>query len=153
MFVAGAGSGLARPVPSRWAGAGASVVLNDIDTVGIEASALLIKRDGGIATVVTGDVCVAADVVRVMQSAVGVYGGIDIMHANADIGRYELLEQMAEPEMDCLLTVDSKGLPRGAKHAVPHLPARGGGSLIFTSSVQATHPALGCVVHAEPKPA
>jgi NAD(P)-dependent dehydrogenase (short-subunit alcohol dehydrogenase family) len=149
--VTGAAAGLGRGSALSLAAAGASVVLNDIDPVGLETTLSLIEKDGGRAIVVTGDVSVTAHVTRMMQAAVEAYGGIDIVHANAGIGQYQMLEEISEQDMDRLLAVNLKGALLCAQHSLPHLRKRGGGSLIFTSSVQATHSLPGCVVYAATK--
>jgi NAD(P)-dependent dehydrogenase (short-subunit alcohol dehydrogenase family) len=149
--VTGAGAGLGRASALSLAAAGASVVINDIDPAGLEMTAALVAEAGGVATACLGDVSDVADVVSLMQSAVEAYGGIDIVHANAGVGRYELLEQMTEADMDRVIAVDLKGVLLCAQQSVPHLRKRGGGSLIFTSSVQATHSLTGCVVYAAAK--
>jgi NAD(P)-dependent dehydrogenase (short-subunit alcohol dehydrogenase family) len=149
--VTGAGAGLGRASALALAGAGASVVINDIDPAGLEVTARLVSEIGGVSTTCVGDVSKAADVINLMQSAVAAYGGIDVVHANAGVGLYELLEQMTEADMDRVIAVDLKGVLLCAQHALPHLRRRGGGSLIFTSSVQATHSLTGCVVYAATK--
>ena len=149
--VTGAGAGLGRASALALAEAGASVVINDVDPAGLEVTAELIRQSGGVATPYAGDVSKSGDVMNLMQAGVEAHGGIDIVHANAGVGLYELLEQMTEADMDRLIAVDLKGVLLTAQHALPHLRRRGGGSLIFTSSVQATHSLTGCVVYAATK--
>ncbi len=149
--VTGAGAGLGRASALALAEAGASVVINDVDPAGLEVTAELIRQAGGVATPCAGDVSKSGDVMNLMLAGVEAHGGIDIVHANAGVGLYELLEQMTEAAMDRLIAVDLKGVLLTAQHALPHLRRRGGGSLIFTSSVQATHSLTGCVVYAATK--
>ena len=73
------------------------------------------------------------------------------MHANAGVGRYEAMESMSEDAIDLVLSVDLKGALLCAKYAIAAMRARGGGSIIITSSVQATHSLPGCVVYAAAK--
>jgi NAD(P)-dependent dehydrogenase (short-subunit alcohol dehydrogenase family) len=149
--VTGAAAGLGRASAVALAAAGAAVVINDIDAAGLATTGALVEKAGGLVTVAAGDVSVSGDVTKLMQTAVDAYGGLDIVHANAGIGRYEALEQMAEADMDRLIAVDLKGVLLCAKYAIPHLRQRGGGSLIFTSSCQATISLPGCVVYAATK--
>ena len=79
------------------------------------------------------------------------YGGLDIVHANAGVERYEALETMADVDLELLLDVDLKGVLLCFREAIPELRKRGGGVLLATSSVQATHSLPGCVVYAAAK--
>ena len=86
-----------------------------------------------------------------IQRAVDTYGGLDVLHANAGVERYVDLEVMTEEDMDLLLDVDLKGVLLCAQYSIAPMRARGGGSMIFTSSVQASHSLPGCVVYAAAK--
>jgi NAD(P)-dependent dehydrogenase (short-subunit alcohol dehydrogenase family) len=150
-IVTGAGSGIGRGSAIALAGAGASVVVNDIDTAAAGETVARITAAGGAATVDGGDVSRVPDVKAMIRRAVDVYGGLDVLHANAGVERYVDLEQMTEEDMDLLLDVDLKGVLLCAQYSIAPMRARGGGSMIFTSSVQASHSLPGCVVYAAAK--
>jgi NAD(P)-dependent dehydrogenase (short-subunit alcohol dehydrogenase family) len=149
--VTGAGSGLGRGSALALARAGASVVMNDVDAGGLRESEAAILAAGGIAVAQVGDVRRTADVVALVARAVTEFGGLDVMHANAGVERYVELEHTDEEDMDLLLDVDLKGALLCAQHAISAMRRRGGGSIVFTSSVQATHSLPGCVVYAAAK--
>jgi NAD(P)-dependent dehydrogenase (short-subunit alcohol dehydrogenase family) len=148
--VTGAGSGLGRASAVALAEAGAQVVLNDVDPAGAEVTREQLP-DEKCGAVLAGDVSSLADVRALMDFAVATFGGLDVLHANAGVERYEALETMAEPDLDRLIAVDLKGVLLCAQQAIAPMRARGGGSIIFTSSVQATHSLPGCVVYAAAK--
>jgi NAD(P)-dependent dehydrogenase (short-subunit alcohol dehydrogenase family) len=150
-IVTGAGSGLGRASALALAAAGAAVVVNDVDEAGAAETQRQVGEAGGTASVELGDVSVPADVRRLVAAAEERYGGLDVMHANAGVERYENLETFAEVDLDLLLDVDLKGALLCAQAAIPALRRRGGGSIIFTSSVQASHSLPGCVVYAAAK--
>jgi NAD(P)-dependent dehydrogenase (short-subunit alcohol dehydrogenase family) len=150
-IVTGAASGLGRGSAIALAAAGARIVLNDLDGVGLQHTRDAIDAQGGEARAVVGDVSKSADVEELVARAVSEFGGLDIMHANAGVGRYMDLETMPEADLDLVLSVDLKGVLLCAKYAIPALRARGGGNIIFTSSVQASHSLRGCVVYAATK--
>ena len=83
--------------------------------------------------------------------AVSEFGGLDVMHANAGVEHYVNLEEMAKADMDRLVEVDLIGALLCAQYAIAPMKKRGGGSIIFTSSVQATHSLPACVVYAAAK--
>lgn len=150
-IVTGAGSGLGRGSALSLAEAGAKVVCNDVAQKGLDETVAQIAAAGGSALAVVGDVSRTADVKAMIAKAVGTYGGLDIVHANAGVERYESLETMADVDLELLLNVDLKGVLLCFREAIPELRKRGGGALIATSSVQATHSLPGCVVYAAAK--
>ncbi len=129
-LVTGAGSGLGRGSAIRLAAAGASVVINDVMAGGLEETARQIAEVGGKSTSFKGDVSKTADVKAMIALAEKTYGGLDILHANAGVERYENLEIMKDEDMEFLLDVDLKGVLICFREAIPALRKRGGGSLI-----------------------
>lgn len=84
----------------------------------------------------------AADVAdeRGLKSAIDVaatrFGGLQVMVNNAGIsGSPKPTDQVSEAEWDQVQAVNVKGVFFGTKHAIPHLRAAGGGSIINLSSI------------------
>jgi NAD(P)-dependent dehydrogenase (short-subunit alcohol dehydrogenase family) len=150
-LVTGAGSGLGRGSALALAAAGAAVVCNDVGSKGLDETIATIVKAGGRAVPALGDVSTTADVKAMIATATLHFGGLDIVHANAGVERYEPLETMSDADIDRLLAVDLKGVLLCFREAIPALRQRGGGALIATSSVQATHSLPGCVVYAAAK--
>ena len=73
------------------------------------------------------------------------------MFANAAVSVYELLEHQSEETIDLVLDTDLKGALFCAQLAIPELRRRGGGSIVFVSSVQAYVTLPGCVPYAAAK--
>lgn len=64
------------------------------------------------------------------------FGGLHIMVNNAGIsGTPKPTDQVTEEEWDRVQAVNVKGVFFGTKHAIPHLRAAGGGSIINLSSI------------------
>ena len=150
-IVTGAGSGIGRGSAISIAKAGAAVVVNDISEDDANDTTRVISEAGGVAKVHIGDVSKPEDVGCMVDLAVAEFGGLDVMHANAGVERYVNLEQMTKADMDRLVEVDLIGVLLCAQYAIAPMKKRGGGSIIFTSSVQATHSLPGCVVYAAAK--
>jgi NAD(P)-dependent dehydrogenase (short-subunit alcohol dehydrogenase family) len=148
--VTGAGSGLGRAAAAAFAAAGAAVVANDRDPATLEETAAGI--DGDLVTHV-GDVSHRADVEAMVTAAVDAFGGLDVMHANAAVSIYNDLETLPEEQLDAILAVNLKGPLLCAQAAIPAMKARGGGSIIFVSSVQGYQGLVGCVPYAGAKAA
>ncbi len=114
---------------------GAKVVLSDIrDELG--ARAVQIMRDAGKeARYLHLDVTVEADWVRAVGYTVETFGGLDILINNAGAAYPMMVEEMAEEIWDREMAVHAKGVFLGTKHAIAAMRARGGGSIVNTSSV------------------
>ncbi len=149
--VTGAGSGIGRVAADALAAAGAAVVVNDIDEDALTATVEAVAAADGQAVASVGDVRDGAAVQAMIDLAVARFGGLDLMFANAAVGRYLEFETMAEDEIDWILDIDLKGALVCAQRAIPALRARGGGSIVFTSSVQAYMTMPGCVVYGAAK--
>lgn len=149
--VTGAGSGIGRGAAVALAAAGARVVVNDVESGGIEETLDDVRQAGSEGTASIGDVRSRPDVQRMVDTAVSSFGGLDLMFANAAVGRYMDFEGMAEDEIDWILDIDLKGALLCAQLAIPALRTRGGGSIVFTSSVQAYTTMPGCVVYGAAK--
>jgi NAD(P)-dependent dehydrogenase (short-subunit alcohol dehydrogenase family) len=129
--ITGAGSGIGLASARRFASEGAKVVCVDIDSLAGKAAA---DDVGGI--FVHADVTVDADVQAMYTTAVETFGGLDIAFNNAGI---------SPPDDDSILTTEIDAWRRVqevnltsvylcCKYAIPHMQARGGGSIINTAS-------------------
>ena len=129
--ITGAGSGIGLASARRFASEGAKVVCVDIDELAGKAAA---DDVGGIFA--HADVTVDADVQAMYATAVDTFGGLDIAFNNAGI---------SPPDDDSILTtgidawrrvqeVNLTSVYLCCKYAIPHMQARGGGSIINTAS-------------------
>ena len=129
--ITGAGSGIGLASARRFASEGAKVVCVDIDELAGKAAAADV---GGIFA--HADVTVDADVQAMYATAVDTFGGLDIAFNNAGI---------SPPDDDSILTtgidawrrvqeVNLTSVYLCCKYAIPHMQARGGGSIINTAS-------------------
>jgi len=87
---------------------------------------------------VVADVTNEAQMSQAMARAEEVFGGIDVLLANAGIfGTTSPLETSSIDNFNRVMNVNVTGTLVTVKHAVPYLARRGGGSIIITSSVAA----------------
>ncbi|WP_176598257.1 MULTISPECIES: SDR family NAD(P)-dependent oxidoreductase [Sphingobium] len=93
--VTGASKGIGADIAGGMAAAGASVIVNySADRAGAEAVAGNIRRAGGKAEVVQGDVREEQVSRALMQAAVDAFGGLDIVVNNAGYYHYQSLEEI-----------------------------------------------------------
>jgi len=72
---------------------------------------------------------------RVVQGAVDRWGGVDIMVHNAASFLGGPVETYSEDDLETVLAVNLKACFRLSAACIPHFRKRGGGRLLFTSSV------------------
>ena len=134
-IVTGGGSGIGEATARLMAHEGAAVVVADINRV--EAKRVAGGLDGAVAIEV--DVSDESSVTRMIEAAVESFGGLDVLHNNAtDSSTNAADRDVATLDMavfDRLVGVNLKGQFMGCKHAIPHMLARGGGSIVNTASV------------------
>ncbi|MEV4361856.1 SDR family NAD(P)-dependent oxidoreductase [Nonomuraea sp. NPDC004186] len=128
-LVTGGSMGIGRAVVDRLADGGASVVF-----CGVDKDAAL---DTESVTGVVADVRRAGDMRDLVDLAVTRYGGLDVVVTCAGVQRYGTVEDTPEEVWDEVLDINLKGVYLTCKAAVPKLRARGGGSIVIMSSVQA----------------
>jgi NAD(P)-dependent dehydrogenase (short-subunit alcohol dehydrogenase family) len=134
-IVTGASSGIGRATALLFAQEGARVVVSA--RRGAELDALLndIQRAGGRARAVAGDICDEAVSRRLVDLAVSEFGGLDIAVNNAGtLGASRPISALSLQEWQEVMDTNLTSAFLGAKHQVPAMIDRGGGSLIFTSS-------------------
>jgi 3-oxoacyl-[acyl-carrier protein] reductase len=149
--ITGAASGIGRGLALAFAGSGSRVVLNDLDASGLADTLELVRSAGGEGLACVGDVRRREDVRRIVDDAVSVFGGLDVMVANAGVGVYVDLVDMTDEDLDRVLDVNLKAALISAQVAIPALRARGGGSIVFVTSVQAYATLRGCVAYGAAK--
>ena len=138
-IITGAASGIGKATAQRVAAEGARTVVADLDARGAQEIAGKITAGGGLATAVQMDLGDTASVRAMVDAAVAAYGGLDILHNNAAATRLAATldgpVSAADPEVwDETMRINLRGTMVAIQAAVPHMIARGGGSVINTAS-------------------
>lgn len=134
-IVTGAGSGIGEATARLMTREGASVVVADLNRV--EAERVAGELVAAIAVEV--DVSEEASVIRMIESAVDSFGGLDVLHNNATDSSLNAVDTdivtLDIAVFDRLVAVNLRGQFLGCKHAIPRMLERGGGSIVCTASV------------------
>ena len=136
VVVTGGASGIGRACASEFAARRAAVAIVDRDTPKGQETLAEIRDQGWAADYFNCDVTSAAQVEQTTDAIVSRFGGIDVLVNNAGIQRYGTVVTLSEQEWDEVLDANLKSAFLVSKYAIPHMLARGGGSIVITGSVQ-----------------
>jgi NAD(P)-dependent dehydrogenase (short-subunit alcohol dehydrogenase family) len=128
-LVTGASQGLGRALALAYAKEGASLVVNSRGEEGIRRVAGEVEGLGAGVLAVVADVSRGEDARRLVEEAVGRFGGIDVLVNNAGLlGPRVTIEEYPEEEWRRVIDANLTGPYLVSKAAIPHL--REGASII-----------------------
>lgn len=142
----GQGRALSRALAIR----GAELVMTDLpgddprynfEGLGVGSADLLadavaeVEALGTEATAVTADITDRAQIQRVVDSAVELFGGVDILVDNAGWFHGDFIERRTDEMWETSFRVNMKAPVDFAAEVVPHMRVRGGGSIVQNTSV------------------
>ncbi len=134
-IVTGASSGIGFATAKLFAREGAKVVAAARRKAELEALCAEIADEGGEAVAVNGDVRSESFVRELTEIAVDRFGGLDIALNNAGTtGVLRSTPETSLAEWEDTVRTNLTSAFLGAKYQIPAMLARGGGSLIFTST-------------------
>ncbi|MGA6208878.1 mycofactocin-coupled SDR family oxidoreductase [Nocardia testacea] len=146
-LVTGAARGIGRAQAVRLAEEGADIVALDlcgpVETViippatpeDLEQTVRAVEKTGARVVAATADVRDGAALRAAADRAVDELGGLDVVCATAGITSSAPGLQLTEDQWRTMLDVNLTGVWQTCKATAPHLIARGGGSMILTSSI------------------
>jgi NAD(P)-dependent dehydrogenase (short-subunit alcohol dehydrogenase family) len=134
-IVTGASSGIGYATAKLFAREGARVVVAARRRDELDALVAEIDASGGEALAMDGDVCDEGFAVALVNAAVTRFGGLDVAFNNAGtLGAMGATPDVTLEGWEMTVCTNLTSAFLGAKHQLPAMLARGGGSLIFTSS-------------------
>lgn len=134
-IVTGASSGIGRATAKLFAREGARVVVSARRKAELDSLVGEIEAAGAQAIGVAGDIGCEKLAKNLVDMAISRFGGLDIAFNNAGVtGETKPTMDVALSEWRDTLDTNLTSAFLGAKYQVPAMIARGGGSLIFTSS-------------------
>jgi NAD(P)-dependent dehydrogenase (short-subunit alcohol dehydrogenase family) len=149
--VTGAASGIGRATAAMFAAEGARVMGAD-RSASVAETAQIIRARGGTVQTMQVDIGSEAGVLALMRNTAEVYGGVDVIFANAGVsgGFAGMFEQTAEEWAD-ILRVNLIGSFLAIKHGAPMMIERGGGAIICTASVAGLRSGAGSAAYSTSK--
>ncbi|MYM21105.1 SDR family NAD(P)-dependent oxidoreductase [Duganella sp. FT135W] len=135
VVITGASSGLGEATARYLAARGAAVVLGARRTEKLEQIAGEIHTAGGKAEVVATDVTNKQQVQALIDTAVRVYGRVDVLINNAGLMSIAPLDELKVDEWDRMIDINVKGVLYGIAAALPQFRKQNSGHFINIASV------------------
>jgi NAD(P)-dependent dehydrogenase (short-subunit alcohol dehydrogenase family) len=136
-IITGVGAGIGEAIAIRFAEEGASLMLNDISQAAGEATLRKLTDLGAQAALVVADISQEAGASAISRRAVDHFGAVDILINNAADFTQKNVEQAQLADWQKVLGVNVIGTALVSKYAIPHMKARGGGSIVNIASMSA----------------
>jgi 2-deoxy-D-gluconate 3-dehydrogenase len=108
--ITGGGNGIGAAIATRLAGAGATVVVADIDEEAATRVADAIQADGGTAAAYRADARSLTDGENLIRFTTSEFGRVDTLVNNAGVYSYVPLLDFTEAQWDRMIDINMKGL-------------------------------------------
>ncbi|PSL36248.1 NAD(P)-dependent dehydrogenase (short-subunit alcohol dehydrogenase family) [Planomicrobium soli] len=133
--VTGAASGMGKAIAELYAAEGAKVIVADLNVEGAESVVQGITSNGGTAKAVKVNVAKQEDIDTMIDTAVSEYGTLDILVNNAGImDGFEPVGDITDEKWDLIFDVNTKGVMRAMRKAIPIFLEKGKGIIVNTAS-------------------
>ncbi len=134
-IVTGSGQGIGAGIARVFAEAGAKIMVVNRTPENGQKTVDKIRKAGGEAELCGVDIGNAESVKLAVDETVKKWGGVDIMLHNAASFLGGPVDSYSEEDLETVLSVNLKACFRFSKAVIPFFRERGGGRLLFTSSV------------------
>ncbi|MCE9590894.1 MAG: SDR family oxidoreductase [Planctomycetes bacterium] len=141
-IITGAGSGMGKAAAVLFAHHGAKVLVADVNETTGRAVVDSIVASGGEAAFIKTDVSSAKDADAMCKAAVSRWGTIDVLYNNAAATvlcneKDRPVHELEEAVWDRMIDICLKGVYLCSKYALPTMMAKGRGSIINVTSIDA----------------
>jgi NADP-dependent 3-hydroxy acid dehydrogenase YdfG len=136
VLITGASSGFGEDAARLFAREGCKVVLAARRLDRLQALVAEIQNEGGEALAIPVDVSQAAEIKVMVQTALDLYGKVDILFNNAGYGSVDWFEKLdPERNVETIIQVNLTGTMLVTHAVLPHMLKRGEGHIINMVSV------------------
>lgn len=140
VIITGASSGIGRAAAMLFAQEGAKLVINARRQAELDELAKAITQQHGDVVAVAGDITEEDTAVRLADTAVTCFGGLDVAFNNAGaLGAMGPVQSISQSGWHDTLNANLSSAFLCAKYQIPAMQQRGKGALIFTSTFVGHH--------------
>ncbi|WP_010529707.1 SDR family oxidoreductase [Lentibacillus jeotgali] len=134
-IVTGAASGMGKEIAKLYAKEGAKVVAADLNLEGVETVVKEITENNGVAKAVQVNIAEQDDIDNMIDTAINEHGTLDILVNNAGImDGFEPVGDVLDERWDLIFDVNTKGVMRSMRKAIPIFLDKESGVIINTAS-------------------
>src|SRR5215469_10833778 len=134
-IVTGGAQGIGLGIATVLRAEGANIVIADINGAAAAQTASRLSGTGEHAIGVRADVTAQADVENMAAEAVGRWGRIDVLAANAGIYPHIQLSDIGVADWNRVMAINVTGAMLAIKACLPPMTERGYGRIVLTSSI------------------
>jgi NAD(P)-dependent dehydrogenase (short-subunit alcohol dehydrogenase family) len=131
----GEGIGNGKAAAVQFAREGAKVLCVDRFEAAAQATAEMIREEGGQAEYAVADITEADHCQQVVEACMGHFGKVDVLHNNVGIPSLAEITEATEDAWTHTFDVNVKGMYLMCKYAIPTMREGGGGAIINVSTV------------------
>lgn len=135
ILITGASAGIGRASALALAEEGANLVLTARRAERLSELEAAVAALGGKAVSVIGDAREEATAQQAVQAALDTFGQLDILINNTGVGVYKNIVDTSAEEYDRMFDSNVRSTFLFTRHAVPHMIARGQGTVLMISSM------------------
>jgi NAD(P)-dependent dehydrogenase (short-subunit alcohol dehydrogenase family) len=134
--VTGGASGIGKACVELFAKEGAKVAVFDVDVQAGSELCEQLSLNGFNSIFIQVDVSSESEVKTALSAVIDEFGSLDILVNNAGVTHtFSSTETVTEEDWDKVISINAKGVLFGTKHAIPHMRAAGGGSIVNICSI------------------
>jgi len=137
VLVTGGGTGIGKKTAQLFLEQGAKLVINGRRKDVLENAARELDPSGDRVACVVGDIGIKETAVRMVQTAVQRFGGVDVLVNNAGIFKPTPFLDYTEDALNANISAILKGTFFASQAAIPAMQARGGGAIVNVGSMWA----------------
>jgi NAD(P)-dependent dehydrogenase (short-subunit alcohol dehydrogenase family) len=135
-IVTGAAQGIGLAIAERLAGAGANVLVADINGDKAQEAGASIRDKGGKAASVSADLTVQADIDRMVSAALSLNGRLDIIVNNAGIaGRAAPIWELTDEDWNRVMALDLTAVFACCRAAIGPMREQKSGAIVNVASI------------------
>ncbi|ATY84288.1 3-ketoacyl-ACP reductase [Kyrpidia spormannii] len=135
-LITGAGSGMGRAMAALFAAEGAAVAVVDVVEDRVREVVESIQNQGAQVIGITADVSKQEEIDRMVETATGRFGRLDILCNNAGVmDGFHPVGEVSDELWDRVMGINLEGPFRTCRLVVPMMVKQGGGVIVNTASV------------------
>jgi 3-oxoacyl-[acyl-carrier protein] reductase len=133
-LITGGSSGIGRALATRLAKEGNSIFITGRDEDKLHSVCESVNKLGATCYYLKGDVSSTQHANQAVTEAIEKMGSVDVLIANAGVGRFKLLEEMTDEDFDLQFNTNVRGVFVFLRPVLRHMKERNSGQIIVTSS-------------------